>query len=95
MHDPARVLTLRVLAIGHGVQRLGRHLREMKVIVDPGSNNTLRRVRDRITAMVSHTMMLSGVSRALFGKVVPVFFGLSASKTEKACSWQLNPLLVR
>ncbi len=93
VHDLASVLTLRVLATGHGLQHLGRHLWEMKVIVDPGSNSTLRRVRDRIPAMVSHTMMLSGVSRALFGKVVPASFGLLASKMGKAWSWQLYHLL--
>jgi hypothetical protein len=37
MHDPASVLTLRLFATGQGLKCLGRHLRDIKVTVDPGS----------------------------------------------------------
>ena len=62
VHDPASVLTLRLFVTGQVLQCLGRHLREIKVTVDPGSKSTFSMVRDRTADMVSHTMMLNGVS---------------------------------
>jgi hypothetical protein len=62
----------------------------MKVVVDPGSNSTFNSMRDRTAEMVSHTMMLSGVSLALLGKVTLTSFGpavpLCSSNTGKAYS---------
>jgi hypothetical protein len=89
VHDPASVLTLRLFATGQGLQCLGRHLRDIKVTVDPGLNSTLSKVRDRTSEMVSHTMMLRGVSLFLLGNVATMSCGLSlasssASKTGKA-----------
>ena len=60
--DPASVLILRSCLMGHVLQCLGRHLRLISVDVDPGSNNTLRKVRDLTVDMVSTTMILVGVS---------------------------------
>ena len=67
MHDPASVLTLRPFVTGQVLQCLGKHLREIKVTVDPGSKSTFSMVRDRSDDMVSHTMMLNGVSLFLLG----------------------------
>ena len=72
MHEPASVLTLQLFVTGQGLQCLGRHLREMKVTVNPGSKSTFNMVRDRTAEMVSHTMMLRGVSLFLLGKAVDV-----------------------
>jgi hypothetical protein len=62
----------------------------MKEIVDPGSKSPFSRVRDRTAEMVSHTMMLSGVSLALLGKVAPMScrssVSSSSSNTGKAYS---------
>ncbi len=77
VHDPANVLTLRLFVTGQGLQCLGRHLREMKVTVDPGSKSTFSMVRDRTDDMVSHTMMLNGVSLFLLGILALTFFELS------------------
>ncbi len=38
--------------------------------VDPGSNNTLSKVRDLTVDMVSTTIILVGVSRLLFGILI-------------------------
>jgi hypothetical protein len=89
MHDPASVLTLQLFAMGQGLQCLGRHLRDIKVMVDPGLKSTLSKVHDCTSKMVSHTMMLRGVSLFLLGKVATMSFELSlapslASKTGKA-----------
>ncbi len=62
----------------------------MKVTVDPGSKSTFSMVRDRTAdIMVSHTMMLNGVSLFLLGILATTFFELSlvsglASKMGKA-----------
>jgi hypothetical protein len=53
----------------------------MKVTVDPGSKSTLRMVRDRTAEIVSHTMMLSGVSLFLLGMVDAASRGLSLAST--------------
>ena len=66
-HEPARVLILRPCAIGLVLQSRGRHLRLTKVAVDPGSNSTLSKTRDRTAEMVSTTMILVGVSRFVWG----------------------------
>ena len=73
VHDLASVLTLRLFVTGQGLQCLGRHLREMKVTVDPGSKSTFNMVRDRTDDMVSHTMMLNGVSLFLLGILALIF----------------------
>ncbi len=91
MHDPASVLTLHRLATGQRLQCLGRHLREMKVTVKPGSNSTFNMVRDRTANMVSHTMMLNGMSLFLLGILAMTLSELSlasrsASNTAKASS---------
>ena len=91
VHDPASVLTLRLFVTGQVLQCLGRHLREIKVTVDPGSKSTFSMVRDCSDDMVSHTMMLNGVSLFLLGILATTFFGLSlasrlASNTGKASS---------
>ncbi len=70
LQDPARVLILRSCLMGHVLQCLGRHLRLISVDVDPGSNNTLSRVRDLTVDMVSTTMMLVGVSLILLGILI-------------------------
>ena len=62
VHDPVSVVTLRLFATGQGLQCRGRHLREIKVTVDPGSKSTFNMVRDRTADMVSQTIILSGVS---------------------------------
>jgi len=85
------VLTLRLLVTGQGLQCLGRHLRDIKVTVEPGSNSTFSMVRDRTDEMVSHTMILNGVSLFLLGMVDATSRGLSlastlASKVGKASS---------
>jgi hypothetical protein len=89
VHDLASVLTLQLLVTGQGLQYLGRHLRDIKVTVDPGLNSTFSMVRDRTNEMVSHTMILKGVSLFLLGMVDATSWGLSlvstlASKTGKA-----------
>jgi hypothetical protein len=91
VHDPASGLTLRLFVTGQGLQCLGRHLREMKVTVDPGSKSSFNMVRDRTADMVSHTMMLNGVSLFLLGIVATNFLGLTlasmlASNMGKASS---------
>ena len=91
VHDPASVLTLQLLVTGQGLQYLGRHLQDIKVTVDPGSNSTFSMVRDRTDEMVSHTMILNGVSLFLLGMVDATSRGLSlastlASKVGKASS---------
>ena len=91
VHDPASVLTLLIFATGQGLQCLGRHLWDMKVTADPGSNSTFSMVRDRTDEMVSHTMVLKGVSLFLLGMVDATSRGLSlastlASNTGKASS---------
>ena len=91
VHDPASVVTLRLFATGQGLQCRGRHLREIKVTVDPGSNNTFNMVRDRTADMVSQIIMLSGVSLFLLGILAEVLFGFSlaselGSNTGKASS---------
>ena len=90
-HEPASVLTLRLFVMGQGLQCLGRHLWEMKVTVNPGSKSTFNMVCERTADMVSHTMMLNGVSLFLFGFVATNFLGLLlastlASNTGKASS---------
>jgi hypothetical protein len=57
---------------GQGLQCLGRHLREMKVTVDPGSKSTFNMVCECTADMVMHTMMLSVVSLFLVGIVAAV-----------------------
>jgi hypothetical protein len=49
----------------------------MKVTVEPGSKSTFSIVRDRTNDMVSHTMMLNGVSIFLFSILATTFFELS------------------
>ena len=75
VHDPASVLTLRLFVTGQGLQCLGRHLQEIKVTVDPRSKSTFNMVRDHTDEMVSHTIMLKGVSLFLLGIVVTTFLG--------------------
>ena len=75
VHDPASVVTLRLFATGQGLQCLGRHLREIKVTVDPGSKSTFNMVRDRTADMVSQTIILSGVSLFLLGILAEALFG--------------------
>ncbi len=41
VHDLVSVITLQLFATGQGLQCLGRHLRDIKVMVDPGSKRTL------------------------------------------------------
>ena len=92
MHDPASVLTLQLFVTGQVLQCQGRRLQEIKVTVDPGSKSTFSMVRDRSDDMVSHTMMLNGVSLFLLGILATTFyFGSSlasrlASNTGKASS---------
>ena len=91
VHDPASVLTLRCLAAGRGLQCRGKHLRAMKVTVEPGSNSTFYMVRDRTDDIVSHTMMLNGVSLFLLGILATIRSELSlasrlASNAGKASS---------
>ena len=74
VHEPASVVTLRRFAKGPGLQRLGRHVRDMKVTVDLGLKSTLSMVRDRTSEMVSHSMMLRGVSLFLLGRVAMMSF---------------------
>ena len=66
-HDPASVLILHSWLIGCALQFLGRHLRLIKVAVDPGSNSTYSNTRDLTSEMVSTAMILVGVSRFLLG----------------------------
>jgi hypothetical protein len=77
VHDPASVVTLRLFATGQGLPCRGRHLREIKVTVDSGSNSTFNMVRDRTPDMVSHTIILRGVSLFLLGILAEVFFVFS------------------
>ena len=62
----------------------------MNMAVDLELRSTFSRVPDRTAEMVSHTMMLSGVSLALLGKVTLTSFGpavpLCSSNTGKAYS---------
>ncbi len=81
VHDPASVLTLRLFVTGQGLQCLGRHLREMKVTVDPGSKSTFNMVRERTADIVLHTIMLNGVSLFLLGIVTTIFLRLSLAST--------------
>ena len=53
----------------------------MNMAVDPEPRSPFSRVQDRTAEMVSHTMMLNGVSLALLGKVGMMSFGLSASSS--------------
>ena len=76
VHDPASVLTLWLFATGQGLQCLGRHLQDIKVTVDPGAKSTLSMMRDRTAEMVSHTMMLKGVSLFLLGNADTTSVGL-------------------
>ena len=85
VHDLASVLTLRLFVTGQGLQCLGRHLQEMKVTVDPGSKSTFSMVRDRTADMVSHTMMLNGVSLFLYGILATTFL---------SCHWLPGWLIV-
>jgi hypothetical protein len=75
VHDPASVVTLRLFATGQGLQCRGRHLREIKVTVNPGSKSTFNMVRDRTADMVSQTIILSGVSLFLLGILAEALFG--------------------
>ena len=75
------MLTLRLLVTGQGLQCLGRHLRDIKVTVDPGLNSTFSMVRDRTDEMVLHTMMLNGVRLFLLGMVDATSPGLSSAST--------------
>ena len=73
------------------MQCLGRHLQEMKVTVEPGSKSTFNMVCDRTDDMVSHTMMLNGMSLFLLGILATTLLELSlasrlASNTGKASS---------
>ncbi len=65
--DPASVLILRSCLMGIALQYLGRHLRLIKVAVDPGSNSTFSKVQDLTAEMVSTTIILVGVTRVLLG----------------------------
>ena len=62
MHNPASMLTLSVLVTGYGLQWTGRVLQGMNMAVDLELRSTFSRVPDRTAEMVSHTMMLNGVS---------------------------------
>jgi hypothetical protein len=91
VHDPASVLTLQLFVTGQGLQCLGRHLPVMKITVNSGSKSTFSVIRDRTNDMVSHTMMLNGVSLFLLGILAMTFFELSlasrlASNTGNASS---------
>ena len=55
----------------------------MKVTVDPGSKSTFSMVCERTADMVSHTMMVNGVSLFLLGIVAVFFFEL----------WSASPLV--
>ena len=55
----------------------------MKVTVDPGSKSTFSMVCKRTADMVSHTMMLNGVSIFILGIVAAAFLGL----------WSASPLI--
>jgi len=79
-------LTLRLFVGSEGLQCLGRHLREMKVTVDPGSKSTFSMVRDRTVEMVSHTRILNGVSLFLLGLLDAVSGGLSPTSELAACT---------
>ena len=76
VHEPASVLTLRLFGIEQGLQCLGRHLREMKLTVDPGSKSTFNMVRDRTSEMVLQTIILRGVSLFLLGSLATTSFEL-------------------
>jgi hypothetical protein len=69
-HVPAIVWIWRLLAIAHGLQCLGRHLRLIKFDVDSGSNRTFSSVLDLTEDIVSTTAMLVGVRCFLFGKFI-------------------------
>ena len=63
----------------------------MKITVNSGSKSTFSVIRDRTNDMVSHTMMLNGVSLFLLGILAMTFFELSlasrlASNTGKTSS---------
>jgi hypothetical protein len=79
------VLILRSCFMGRVLQCLGRHLHLISVDVDPGSNNTLSKVRDLTVDMVSTTMMLVGVSLFLLGILIAgdviLISGVSSSST--------------
>jgi hypothetical protein len=67
---PASVWIWRSLVIAHGLQCLGRHLRLIKVDVDPGSNRTFSSIRDLTEDIVSTTVMLVGVSLDALGVAI-------------------------
>jgi hypothetical protein len=52
---------LLLLAISHGLKFLGKHLLLMKVVVDPESNNTLKRALGLTEEMVSTTMIVTNM----------------------------------
>jgi hypothetical protein len=71
-HVPASVWIWCLLVIAHGLQCLGRHLRLIKVNVDPGSNRTFSSIRDLTEDIVSTTAMLVEVSLDALGVAIVV-----------------------
>ncbi len=67
---PASVWIWRSLVIAHGLQCLGRHLRLIKVDVDPGSKRIFSSVRDLTEDIVSTTAMLVGMRCFLLGNLL-------------------------
>ncbi len=70
LQDPASVLILHSCLMEQVLQYLGRHLQLISVDGDPGSNNTLSKVRDLTADMVSMIIILVGASRFLLGVLI-------------------------